>query len=267
MKKFLVIIFAILLTSCVPSDQQSQPQPEIIAQSIPIQTQVDVPTVIPSEAETSTSLPFTMPPTWTPVSMPANNLTSPNNLTSHACRINGAYPDLICTPGAVLAATAAQVCTPDYSQSVRDVSESTKEEVYASYGIINHLPDQYEVDHFIPLGLGGSNDISNLWPEPAEPKPGFHEKDQVENYLHDQVCNGSISLQLAQDMIRENWVKVYDAFGSTPIPTIKSQPPINPVSPTGSCCVVCKSGKACGDACISKDHKCSKPPGCACQGQ
>lgn len=31
-----------------------------------------------------------------------------------------------------------------------------------------------------------------------------------------------------------------------------------------SCCRVCKSGKPCGDACISADKTCRKPPGCAC---
>lgn len=33
-----------------------------------------------------------------------------------------------------------------------------------------------------------------------------------------------------------------------------------------SCCKVCKSGKPCGDSCIAKTSKCTKPKGCACQG-
>ena len=52
-----------------------------------------------------------------------------------------------------------------------------KEQVYAEYGIVSHTTGEYEVDHFVPLELGGSNDISNLFPEAASPKPGFHEKD------------------------------------------------------------------------------------------
>ena len=32
------------------------------------------------------------------------------------------------------------------------------------------------------------------------------------------------------------------------------------------CCKICKAGKACGDSCISRDKKCNKPPGCACDG-
>ncbi len=32
------------------------------------------------------------------------------------------------------------------------------------------------------------------------------------------------------------------------------------------CCKLCKKGKACGDTCIAKNKKCSKPRGCACNG-
>jgi hypothetical protein len=81
---------------------------------------------------------------------------------------------------------------------------------------------QYEVDHFVSLELGGSNDISNLFPEAAEPKPGFHEKDRVENYLHDQVCRGALTLAEAQREIATNWLAVYETLapgaGSSPTP-------------------------------------------------
>jgi hypothetical protein len=65
------------------------------------------------------------------------------------------------------------------------------------------------VDHLISLELGGSNEIANLWPQPAEPHPGFHEKDKVENYMHEQVCSGAISLQQAQTDIANNWLAIY----------------------------------------------------------
>ena len=66
-----------------------------------------------------------------------------------------------------------------------------------------------EVDHLVPLELGGNNDIANLWPEAAYPAPGFHEKDKVENYLHDQVCSGAIPMKEAQIEIATNWLAVY----------------------------------------------------------
>lgn len=127
------------------------------------------------------------------------------------CISRNSLPDPACTPGAVFPdATAKQICVPGYSSSVRDVSTFTKDRVYAEYGIRSHSPGEYEVDHLISLELGGSNAIANLWPEPAEPRPGFHEKDQVENYLHDQICSGAMALTVAQTKIANNWLAVFN---------------------------------------------------------
>ncbi len=127
------------------------------------------------------------------------------------CMAHSGFPDSACTPGAIIAtATKDAICVSGYSQSVRNVPTSEKNQVYAEYGILSHTVGQYEVDHLVSLELGGSNDVANLWPEAASPKPGFHEKDKVENYLHDQVCSGAISLKQAQIEIATNWLAVYN---------------------------------------------------------
>lgn len=130
------------------------------------------------------------------------------------CHINGPLMDSACTPGAVdKSLTKEIICSPDFStKSVRNVPASEKSLVYHEYGITSHKPGEYEVDHLISLELGGSNDIANLWPESAEPRPGYHEKDKVENYLHRQVCNGAISLQEAQQKIASNWLEIYNSM-------------------------------------------------------
>lgn len=129
------------------------------------------------------------------------------------CVAKGALADPKCTPGAIIAdATTDQICTPGYSKNVRNVPESVKNDVYAEYGIASRSPGEYEVDHLISLELGGSNDIANLWPEPADPRPGFHEKDKVENYLHQQVCSGAMSLAEAQTKIANDWLSVYQSM-------------------------------------------------------
>lgn len=124
------------------------------------------------------------------------------------------YPNPALTPGGVFpAVTAHDVCTSGYAKSVRNVTTSEKRQVYEEYGIAYpEPPGSYEVDHFISLELGGSNDIKNLWPEPAEPRPGFHEKDEVENYLHEEVCSGKITLGEAQTEIKTDWYNVYLAM-------------------------------------------------------
>jgi len=133
------------------------------------------------------------------------------------CQVNGALPDSACTPGAIFAdATTDKICQSGYASSVRNVPTSEKDQVYAEYGIATHYTGQYEVDHLVSLELGGSNDIANLWPQAASPTPGFHQKDQVENYLHDQVCSGKVSLQQAQYEIATNWLQIYHQMQQTP---------------------------------------------------
>ena len=58
---------------------------------------------------------------------------------------------------------------------------------------------------------GGSNDIANLWPQPAHPAPGFHEKDKVETALHDEVCKAhTMTLDQAQRLIATDWLTYYN---------------------------------------------------------
>ena len=143
--------------------------------------------------------------TMNPSSTPIGQRTK-----ASGCVANGGLQDSACTPGAIFSsATKAQICVSGYSSTVRNVPSSEKDKVYQEYGIASHSTGQYEVDHLVSLELGGSNDIANLWPEAADPTPGFHQKDAVENYLHNQVCNGSIPLLTAQQEIASNWLAVY----------------------------------------------------------
>jgi hypothetical protein len=125
------------------------------------------------------------------------------------------YPDIKLTPGisdpSVNQSNIDEtICKSGYTKSVRDVPTSLKKQVAARYGMSYPLLPKggWEIDHFIPLELGGANDILNLWPQPANPKPGFHEKDEVETYLKREVCAGHISLKVAQSEIF-HWVDVY----------------------------------------------------------
>lgn len=122
------------------------------------------------------------------------------------------YPNASLTPGDTFpTATKDTVCVKGYTKTVRNVTTTTKKEIYTEYGLTYPQPaGSYEVDHFIPLALGGSNDPKNLWPEPASPKPGFHEKDVVELYLYDELCTGKMTLIEAQNEIRSDWYAVYE---------------------------------------------------------
>lgn len=144
---------------------------------------------------------------------------------TNGCEVHGPLPDAECTPGAIFAtATSGAVCVSGYSKTVRAVTVSTKRKIYAEYGLsYPQKTGAYEADHFIPLELGGSNDIANLFPEAASPTPGFHEKDLVENYLHNEVCAGHLPLSNAQQAIVDNWVVVWNSLTPQQIAALKAQ--------------------------------------------
>jgi hypothetical protein len=101
----------------------------------------------------------------------------------------------------------------------RHVTLALHREVFTDYGLLPEEPrGAFEVDHLIPLELGGDNTIANLWPEAAEPRPGFHEKDRVENYLHSNVCAGAMSVAEAQRLIATDWLSVWRQIGGQASP-------------------------------------------------
>jgi hypothetical protein len=132
------------------------------------------------------------------------------------------YPDPERTPGAANPEITQDniretICNPRWStKSIRPAASYTnrlKVEQIREYSYADSSLKDYEEDHFIPLELGGNpTDPRNLWPEPYEtsiPDGGAHAKDQVENYLHAEVCAGSLTLEQAQKEITEDWYRVY----------------------------------------------------------
>ena len=102
------------------------------------------------------------------------------------------------TPGAIdprvtQSNIRSTICRRGYSASVRPPFEYTnamKHRLMRVYGVTGSIHD-YELDHLISLGLGGCPDCeTNLWPQPRNVFPGASEKDEVEDYLHHQVCSG-----------------------------------------------------------------------------
>jgi hypothetical protein len=138
-------------------------------------------------------------------------------------------PDPKLTPGDAFEVTVQDLCVPGYTKKVRNVPAEMKREVYEEYGVTSHEPGDYEVDHLIPLELGGSNSIKNLWPESHRTSPwNAQVKDRLEGKLHKLVCAGQLDLKTAQQAIAANWIEAYQFY-------VSPNPPVSRVaSPTAS---------------------------------
>jgi hypothetical protein len=120
-------------------------------------------------------------------------------------------PDPRFTPGAIQSSDTAAICTPGWASAHRDVSWATEDAVATEYGLSSH--HGYEIDHLVPLELGGANSMANLWPEPYNSPYGAIEKDGLEDWLHQQVCFGDLALATAQHDIATNWYATWVAAG------------------------------------------------------
>ena len=137
--------------------------------------------------------------------------------SAHAELPPGVLPRHEFTPGAIdprvtQSNIRSTICRRGYTKSVRPPFEYTnamKHRLMRVYGVRGSIHD-YELDHLIPLELGGCPDCeANLWPEPRNVFPGASEKDEVESYLHAQVCSGAMPLAEAQRAIAADWYAVY----------------------------------------------------------
>lgn len=135
-------------------------------------------------------------------------------------------PDAHLTPGATNSAITQEtidqtICSKHWSTksirpSVRYTNRIKRMQMnrYRRAGTMH----EYELDHLIPLELGGDpTDVRNLWPEPWTldvdgEDLGAHTKDKVENFLHDAVCSGAMPLDEAQRDISTDWTVVWHAI-------------------------------------------------------
>ena len=118
-------------------------------------------------------------------------------------------PDPKVTPGVVRTTNKVEICAKTFRTGpFRKTTASEKKKVCAEYGVVNCPDDQkMEIDHLLPLELGGLDAIKDLWVQPA---PAFHWKDILENTLKAEVCKtGEITLKEAQECIVSNWVTCY----------------------------------------------------------
>jgi hypothetical protein len=138
-------------------------------------------------------------------------------------------PNPALTPGATGPASLTNLCSQEHDQVVGRVPEGVRQQVFREYGITGAAAGDFEIDHLVTPGLGGSDDLRNLWPEPRYRTPwNSYVKDQLEDHLHHLVCSGQVSLATAQRDIATDWISAYRKYFHTDDPLLpysSSAPP------------------------------------------
>jgi hypothetical protein len=131
----------------------------------------------------------------------------------------GPIPDKDLTPGATLPVTTAEVCRAAGTEETHAIPPSMRQKVFREYQTPESRAAEYEVDFLITPGLGGADDIRNLWPEPYSSTVwNAHVKDALEDRLHDLVCAGELDLTTAQHDIATDWISAYKKYFHTQNP-------------------------------------------------
>lgn len=116
----------------------------------------------------------------------------------------GPNPEM--TPGSL----CTQSSTYRYPERIkycdRDVSSGLKKQIIEDYDhdfgfSIKKMPrGDFKIDHFIPLSIGGSNDVTNLWPQH---KSIYEHSDPLESDVFNLISQGKIKQADAIRVIKE----------------------------------------------------------------
>ena len=122
-------------------------------------------------------------------------------------------PNSFSTPGATTKASVKEICAAGYETSVKPVAGWQKTAALERYGI---RPESFngELDHLVPVSLGGSNEPENLWPMHAAGDMTPAAKARLAEKLKLMVCDGQLSLKDAQNAFKKDWTKAYKQYAS-----------------------------------------------------
>ena len=122
-------------------------------------------------------------------------------------------PDPRLTPGDVRPGVSRDALCAGPPRTARMVTRRAREEVFERYRIPPERWNQYVIDHLIPVELGGSGELRNLWPQPRSGVAGAETKDRLERSFYRQVCNGVLDLGSAQRRLARDWYLAWNQAG------------------------------------------------------
>lgn len=127
-----------------------------------------------------------------------------------SCHLYAEVPSTVLNPDVTPDTLQQTICSNGYTRTVRPSSTFTNgikkrlmREQRLDYGADK---DAYELDHVIPLALGGHpRNPRNLVLQPWEGHDGAKRKDRLEVKLQCLVCSGAVPLPVAQEAIWTDW--------------------------------------------------------------
>ena len=121
--------------------------------------------------------------------------------TSHGC--------IALNPDVTEESLAQTICVVGYTATIRPPTTYTngvKKKLMEEAGLDASQMGAYELDHIIPLAVGGHpRKLSNLQLQAWYGENSATEKDGLERRLQHMVCDGQIDLMDAQFCIAEDW--------------------------------------------------------------
>ena len=127
-----------------------------------------------------------------------------------------AWAGMALNPDVTQSSIAQTICVPGYTRSVRPSTSYTigvKLKLLREAGLEENQRSQYELDHIVPLALGGHpRNLSNLMLQRWDGPTGAKKKDRLEVKLQCLVCTGQVELSEAQQSIYTDWTKAYHDF-------------------------------------------------------
>ena len=124
-------------------------------------------------------------------------------------------------PGALFAdvtqaTIATTICTPGWTATVRpstSFTQGVKQKFLREAGLDSARGADYELDHFLPLALGGHpRSFDNLWLQRWDGAWNARVKDRLERRLQVMVCEGRLTLKVAQTAVERNWKRAYRRY-------------------------------------------------------
>ncbi|MEK2645583.1 hypothetical protein [Bdellovibrio sp. BCCA] len=124
---------------------------------------------------------------------------------SHAGENFPKGPDAALTPGVLCSHPDSYRYPEKIKYCERDVSSSTKAGIFQKYDQIGYRTrsmkrQAFKIDHYIPLCMGGANDVKNLWPQHESV---YQITDQLEALLCEKMAAGRLLQKDAIQLIME----------------------------------------------------------------